>query len=108
MKYIKLLVVSSIPLLFTGCSIFGQTAPVCPEQKNLYNGTFDTSLFETRKPMIYKYWVDKLDENRTIIVQDEEDFYKSMEEVGILKENYNLLLMKITEFNLKINPVEGK
>jgi hypothetical protein len=64
---------------------------------------FNTSAFKHKDDIKYKYWVDKIDDNNTIIVQEPTDFYGNIEEIKLMKSDYNLLLDGINNFNKDLN-----
>jgi hypothetical protein len=64
---------------------------------------FNTSAFKHKDDIKYKYWVDKIDDNTTIIVQEPTDFYGNIEEIKLMKSDYNLLLDGINNFNKDLN-----
>lgn len=111
MKKMQLIAAFSLPFIFSGCatvcSTFCNNDVQCP-QEDLYRPTFDTTLFPVKDPIKYKYWIQKIDENESIIVMKPDDFYNNMEEVGVLRGNHNLLINKINEFNVKVNEMNKK
>ena len=67
---------------------------------------FDTSAFKHKNDIKYQYWVDKIDVNNSIVIQQPEAFYGNMEEVKTLKSDYNLLLDGINNFNTDLNKTQ--
>lgn len=108
MKKMQLLLIFSIPFVFSGCcSIWCNNTVECP-QDDIYRPTFDTTLFPTVDTFQYKYWVQNIDSNESLIIMKPDDFYKNMEKVGVLRNDHNLLINKINEFNLKIEELNKK
>lgn len=79
-----------------------------------YMPTFPTQDFNTSKKYPLEYWVETEDVNGTTItylVADEKPALGFIKDTKELRSNYNLLLNKIIEFNLKIeemNKIQNK
>jgi hypothetical protein len=67
---------------------------------------YDTSAFKHKNDIQYQYWVDKIDDNNSIVVQKPEMFYNNIDEIKTLKSDYNLLLDGINNFNNDLNKTQ--
>ena len=101
MKYVLSL---GIIIFLSGC-VGGTKLILVPQVQ--YYPIFNTSNFKPSEKYKLKIWQEE-DANGTYIVsnkQDALDFYK---DTKILRTNYNLLLKKINDFNIRVEELNKK
>jgi hypothetical protein len=106
MKTIVSIALFSLIVSISGCTTLCK--PFCKDTicTTPKSAKFDTTAFKYHDDINISYWVDKIDENTTIVVQKSDDFYDTIEEVKTLKADYNLLLNSINKFNNDLNTIE--
>jgi hypothetical protein len=89
-------------LLFVGCCCL---EPKVPQGEKQHIPVFDTQAFKQASDINYSYWIDSTGD-RTLVLMEPSDLYKNMDDVIVLKGNYNLLLNNLNKFNEEVKKTE--